>query len=529
MAPDDLVQRYLDNRSALLPPEMDELIAALRAEPARAAAVREQLMVDDLLAQKLAVDRRNFPAQVAQRLADFERGQEELDQQVSELRELAEAEIERPQAWSGSSPWVKWVLALSAAVLIGGAFLAGQWLPGERHHVAKVVVVSGDVTVHDGGRSSPVTIDGGLLTGQRLIVPAGGRVQVEYQDATTVRLGESSAVTFDLDRRTGGKQVQIDRGEVWADIQPQQAAMVFKTPHAVATVLGTKLRLSVSQTQTLLDVTEGRVQLDRTGGGQQSQLVAANETGIASQGEFRLRPLAWPLHKASAAYVLSPLEVSEPGVPLMCARNPESGNLRETRLLPQGDAALVPGTLRWQLAGGYLQSDEAGPDLRSALADKDEFSLEVVFTPASESFREPATIVALADANVRAIFALIQQGRELTFAIRTTAPAEEPLRIPLVASGEPLSAGQQERHVAITYRSGELIAWLQGAEVARSNIPRGPLTDWREGALSVGAAAGGERVWRGEVAALALHSRVLTPDEISRSVASFRLLANWGK
>jgi hypothetical protein len=293
-------------------------------------------------------------------------------------------------------------------------------------------------------------------------------------------------------------------------------------------VLGTRLRLSVSQTQTLLDVTEGRVQLDRTGGGQPSQLVAANETGVASQGEFRVRPLVWPLHRESAAYILSPLETTEPGVPLMCARNPQTGNLRETHLLPQGEAALAPGTLRWQLAGGYLRSDEAGPDLLSALADKDEFTLEIVFTAGSESFGEPATIVALAG-EATANFELSQQGRELAFNMRAAAPLAEPLRIPLVAGGEPLAASQQLRHVAITYQSGELIAYLEGAEIARSNVPRGPLSDWHAGVLSVGAAARGERAWRGEVAALAIFPRVLTADEISRSVASYRVLSSRGK
>ena len=72
MSLDDLTNRYLDDRSALSPVELNELIAHLRAEPARAASLREQLLLDDLLAQKLAVDRRDFAAQIAQRIADFE-------------------------------------------------------------------------------------------------------------------------------------------------------------------------------------------------------------------------------------------------------------------------------------------------------------------------------------------------------------------------------------------------------------------------------------------------------------------------
>src|SRR5689334_20257228 len=66
---DQLFQRYVEDRSSLSVRELDELIAALRADPDFAVAVREQLLVDDLLAQKFTIDRRNFVAQVEQRIA----------------------------------------------------------------------------------------------------------------------------------------------------------------------------------------------------------------------------------------------------------------------------------------------------------------------------------------------------------------------------------------------------------------------------------------------------------------------------
>ena len=101
MSLDVLINRFLDDRAALEPDELDALIAGLRAEPARAAQLREQLVIDDHLAQKMTVDRRNFLAQVEQRIADFERSEEEIDSQVAELRELATKEFERPVALVG--------------------------------------------------------------------------------------------------------------------------------------------------------------------------------------------------------------------------------------------------------------------------------------------------------------------------------------------------------------------------------------------------------------------------------------------
>ena len=93
MSLDSLLQRYVDDRDALTPEELDELIAGLRADPERAVALREQLQVDDLLSQKLAIDRRKFLAQVGQRIADYERGQDEMDAQVADVRAIAESSI----------------------------------------------------------------------------------------------------------------------------------------------------------------------------------------------------------------------------------------------------------------------------------------------------------------------------------------------------------------------------------------------------------------------------------------------------
>src|SRR5438067_1463700 len=95
-----LIHRYLEDRSCLDPVELNKLIAGLKADPELAASLREQLLLDDLLAQKLALDRRNFLAQVEQRITDFQRGEESLTQQVADLRSLAAAERHRPAAGS---------------------------------------------------------------------------------------------------------------------------------------------------------------------------------------------------------------------------------------------------------------------------------------------------------------------------------------------------------------------------------------------------------------------------------------------
>src|SRR5438067_9211324 len=111
-----LVHHYLEDRAGLSPRELDALIAALRADPELAGRLHDQLLLDDLLAQKLTLDRRNFVAQVEQRIADLNRCQTELGRQTADLRSIAAA-----QRAPASSTWTRWrwtglVLALSLLV-----------------------------------------------------------------------------------------------------------------------------------------------------------------------------------------------------------------------------------------------------------------------------------------------------------------------------------------------------------------------------------------------------------------------------
>src|SRR5262245_62315633 len=112
---DSLVHRFLDDRGSLSSRELDELIAGLRADPEFAVTLREQLVLDDLLAQKFVLDRRNFVAQVEQRIADVNRGHEELNQQVADLRAMAAEEGMRRS--SKSRRWGWSVLAVEELLL----------------------------------------------------------------------------------------------------------------------------------------------------------------------------------------------------------------------------------------------------------------------------------------------------------------------------------------------------------------------------------------------------------------------------
>ncbi|HEY2413312.1 MAG TPA: LamG-like jellyroll fold domain-containing protein [Pirellulaceae bacterium] len=517
---DHLVQRYVEDRSALSVRELDELIAALKADAGFAVSVREQLLLDDLLAQKFTIDRRNFVAQVEQRIADLGRGQNELCKQTADLRSLAAAEKNSPR-------WVRYVLALSILIAMGGVAAVMRFWP-HGPVIATVTAVTGDgVRIEQDGGSEAAEVDDSLESGQRIVVARNSSVTLSYDDGSELRIDGSSegksVVVFDPQEHGGPKQIHIERGELVANIKPQLAgSMKFVTPHGVATAPVSHFRLVVTNDETLVEVKEGKVQLNRTGDNR-PLLVAANETGMASRETQQIRTLTWPYRRDGLAYLFSPLESApKENKPLTVVRDAETRSFRTTLLEPRGEAALMESRWFYELNGGYLVANDAGSDIFNAGRGGSELTVEAVFSPASMDQAGPARIVALADEGDEPDFALEQEGQDFMFCIKTDAESPpSPPRMTINSSDTPL-------HLTMTYRYGELIAYRDGMEIARSKDMRGSLGAWRSGPLTVGADAAGERPWRGVMEAVALYNRCLEPGEVARNARNYKLLARGG-
>jgi hypothetical protein len=515
-----LAQQYLEDRSSLGALELDELIAGLKADAELALGVREQLVLDDLLAQKFTVDRRNFVAQVEQRIADLGRGPHELNKQTADLRSLAAAEKKTPT-------WANYALALSLLLAISGIAISVRLWP-HAPVIAKVVAVSDDVKIEQNGDSEAVEVGDSLESGQKIVVPKSGSITLSYEDGSELKIGgnvaSNSVVVFDPQEDGRPKQIHIERGEVVAIIKPQLAgSMKFITPHGIATAPVSHFRLVVTTDETLVEVKEGKVQLNRTGDSR-PLLVAANETGMASRETQQIRTLTWPYRRDGLSYLFSPLESSaKENKPLTVVRDAETRSLKPTLLELRGEAALMESRLFYELKGGYLVANDAGQDIFNAGRGGSELTVEAVFSPASMDQAGPARIVALADEGDEPDFALEQEGQDFMLIIKTDDQSQPPSppRLTIDSVDSPL-------HLTMTYRYGELIAYRDGMEIARSKELRGSLGTWRSGPLTVGADAAGERPWRGIMEAVALYNRCLEPGEVARNARNYRLLAGRG-
>ncbi|MGI8982025.1 MAG: FecR domain-containing protein [Pirellulaceae bacterium] len=470
-ANEELIHRFLEDPSALTEADLEQLIAHLRAEPARAVELREQLIIDDLLGQKLAVDRKNFIVMVQQRLTDFERGEEEVYNQVSDLRAIAEAEIEKSVRPPGISLWVKFAGGISLVVVPFLCFVVWRYQESAPRAVANVEELSGRVVLlKETDAQEPLRLGQAISTGDCIVAEAGSTIVWKYKDGTTIRMLGDTVTILSADSSTFAKQVKLDRGELVANVAKQtRGPMVFTTPHATATVRGTELRLVVAETDTQLDVTTGQVDFQRNSGSQVLKL-RANESGIATAANIQPNKVLWPVNRDSAVFLFE-------GVDNQLARNPETGNLRPT---PLED---------W--------SDEAGQDTLSIVKKSGEFACDIRFTSDKISNPQPAVLCSFGPQG-NENFLLVQKAKELFVQLRSGL-GKPPTVIEL---GE-ITLGQPH-YVSFACQEGKLGAVVDGVEISVSAEFENTIGSWEEGPLVLGADASGKRPWSGEITAMAI-------------------------
>jgi hypothetical protein len=179
-------------------------------------------------------------------------------------------------------------LAAALAVVAGGYWLfhnvdiPGHDLPPVSA-LAAVQTADGKVEMTRGVQRFPVTVGMQVCDGDILSVSAGSRADIRYAgEQTTVAIHAGTTAKFWLQNEA--KRINLDDGTLVCQIakQPEARPMRFITPHAEAVVLGTQLRLAVTNGTTQLEVMEGSVRLARNE--QEFVMVNSGELAVVAKG-----------------------------------------------------------------------------------------------------------------------------------------------------------------------------------------------------------------------------------------------------
>jgi hypothetical protein len=122
----------------------------------------------------------------------------------------------------------------------------------------------------------------GLMT-----VGAGSQAVLAFPDHTTLAMSADTSLlqVGERTRDARGKEAFLARGRVTADVpaQPAGRPLLLTTPHAEATVVGTRFTLNVDDRATRLDVEYGGVRLAGLAGGAPA-LVTSAHYAVVSEG-----------------------------------------------------------------------------------------------------------------------------------------------------------------------------------------------------------------------------------------------------
>jgi len=172
-----------------------------------------------------------------------------------------------------------WIGAAAALLLVALGVLVLREVPRVE---ASVASVEGSAWVVRGGSKVPASSDPALRYGDRILTGPDSRSELRLRDGSRPRLLDHTEAVL-------GERIQLKEGTLRCDIRPQSRPLVFQTPHAEATAIGTEFELSAAWKETRLHTAVGHVRLGADG---RSVDVKAGQIGVAdAQGVVRWDPV----------------------------------------------------------------------------------------------------------------------------------------------------------------------------------------------------------------------------------------------
>jgi hypothetical protein len=170
------------------------------------------------------------------------------------------------------------VLALAATA----AFVMVRVVWPTRGLESTIAAARGDVQVLRKGQRIAAEGAGTIRPGERILTGADGSADLRLTDGTALQVDSATDVGFE--EQKDSRQVRLKTGAIRCEVSPQRPArpLVFQTPHAELTVLGTAFELTATPVESRMRVLRGRVRW--TAGGRSIEVAAGELSTADTQG-----------------------------------------------------------------------------------------------------------------------------------------------------------------------------------------------------------------------------------------------------
>lgn len=560
-----ILHRFLEDRECLSETEFQLLLEALRTQPALAERLKDHLIMDEMLAQQYAVDRKDFVGKFEERLRqETDSSNTPMKIETYSLRWAEPAESNgHSQQGNGASPsktteatphpatkspstttsakpsnsqhleaapghpWRNFFLVMLGLFLVAAGLLTLEYTPAARK-IAEVQEVEGMVIIYRDDIGTIAKEGMPILPGDEIRLKEDGHLKLAYRDQSRMEIDANSQVVFQpgagnwpglmtVDLR---KDVFLSKGRLSADVTPQPTgrSMILKTPLVEAEVLGTRLSLSVDSEQSRVEVIEGRVAVRSEERDEKPVELTTGHQLVASPNEFRITPGNWPTNKNGLLFLLSPTTTvsQNPNQGLqVLAEGPKDS---PAILRPRRNAVFQQGRMQFR-GGAFLAEDQTAQVLLESCQKSHEFSVETTFQTSDVNQTGPARWITFSTSSHAWNFSLAQEDDQCILRLLTrTKSGDHKNELPLFTIPD-----EQPHHVVVTYSPGNLSCYLDGKPVALDSRIQGNFANWTSQHLLFGNEWNGDREWQGALSGVAIYHRVLSAEEVARNGLHFRL------
>jgi ferric-dicitrate binding protein FerR (iron transport regulator) len=179
---------------------------------------------------------------------------------------------------------VKWMaVAVAVLALAATAALVMVRVVWPTSGLAPTIAATrGDVQVLRNGQRIAATLAETIRPGERILTGADGTADLRLTDGTTMQVDSATNVGFE--EQKDSRQVRLKTGAIRCEVAPQRPdrPLVFQTPHAELTVLGTAFELTTTPVESRVRVLRGRVRW--TAGGRSVEVAAGELSTADTQG-----------------------------------------------------------------------------------------------------------------------------------------------------------------------------------------------------------------------------------------------------